>query len=102
MKLNVLQIIYFCLINYVFTFPNDLFDELWETNQPEPQTNNNPIKFQPKIKVESKEEQFDGRWQDEKALKGNVKVEHEPHYEEVKVEGTTLEQVRLEAYERDV
>uniref|UniRef100_A0A914GSK1 Secreted protein n=1 Tax=Globodera rostochiensis TaxID=31243 RepID=A0A914GSK1_GLORO len=86
MKLNVLQIIYFCLITYVFTFPNDLFDELWEKNQPEPQANNNSIESQPKIKVESNEEQFDGRWQDESALKGNVKAEHEPHYEAVKVE----------------
>uniref|UniRef100_A0A914GSJ6 Uncharacterized protein n=1 Tax=Globodera rostochiensis TaxID=31243 RepID=A0A914GSJ6_GLORO len=84
MKLNILQLI--CLINYVFTFPNDLFDELWETNQPEPQANNNPIESQPKIKVESNEEQFDGRWQDESALKGNVKAEHEPHYGAVKVE----------------
>uniref|UniRef100_A0A914GU95 Uncharacterized protein n=1 Tax=Globodera rostochiensis TaxID=31243 RepID=A0A914GU95_GLORO len=37
-------------------------------------------------RVESNEEQFDGRWQDESALKGNVKVEHEPHYGAVKVE----------------
>uniref|UniRef100_A0A914GUB4 Uncharacterized protein n=1 Tax=Globodera rostochiensis TaxID=31243 RepID=A0A914GUB4_GLORO len=81
MKLNILQLI--CLINYVFTFP--IFDELWETNQTEPQAN--PIESQPKIKVEPREEQFDGRWQDESALKRNVKVEHEPHFGAVKVEG---------------
>uniref|UniRef100_A0A914HSZ7 Uncharacterized protein n=1 Tax=Globodera rostochiensis TaxID=31243 RepID=A0A914HSZ7_GLORO len=59
--------------------------QLWETNQP--QTNNNTIKYQPKIKVEPHEEQFDGKWQDESALKRIVKVEHEPHYRAVKVEG---------------
>uniref|UniRef100_A0A914GRV0 Uncharacterized protein n=1 Tax=Globodera rostochiensis TaxID=31243 RepID=A0A914GRV0_GLORO len=42
----------------------------------------------PKIKVEPHEEQFDGRWQDENALKRIVKVEHETHYRAVKVEGT--------------
>uniref|UniRef100_A0A914HR79 Uncharacterized protein n=1 Tax=Globodera rostochiensis TaxID=31243 RepID=A0A914HR79_GLORO len=85
MKLNILQII--CLINYVVTFPNDLFDELWQPNQSEPQANNNPIESQPEIKVEPHEEQFDGRWRDEPALKGIVKVDHEPHYGAVKVEG---------------
>uniref|UniRef100_A0A914HS36 Uncharacterized protein n=1 Tax=Globodera rostochiensis TaxID=31243 RepID=A0A914HS36_GLORO len=86
MKLYILQII--CLINYVVTFPNDLFDELWETNQSEPQANNNPIESQPKIKIEPHEEQFNGRWQDESALKGIVKVEHEPPlYGAVNVEG---------------
>uniref|UniRef100_A0A914GS83 Uncharacterized protein n=1 Tax=Globodera rostochiensis TaxID=31243 RepID=A0A914GS83_GLORO len=58
-----------------------------QTNQSEPQANNNPIESLLKIKVEPQEEQFDGRWQDESALKGNVKVEHEPHYGAVKVEG---------------
>ncbi|KAI3408275.1 hypothetical protein GPALN_011910 [Globodera pallida] len=37
--------------------------------------------------VEPHEEQFNGRWRDESALKGIVKVEHEPHYGAVKVEG---------------
>uniref|UniRef100_A0A914HRQ3 Uncharacterized protein n=1 Tax=Globodera rostochiensis TaxID=31243 RepID=A0A914HRQ3_GLORO len=44
--------------------------------------------YGPKIKVEPHEERFDGRWQDESALKGIVKVEHEPHFGAVKVEGT--------------
>uniref|UniRef100_A0A914GRV6 Uncharacterized protein n=1 Tax=Globodera rostochiensis TaxID=31243 RepID=A0A914GRV6_GLORO len=81
MKLNILQLI--CLINYVVTFPDELFDELWETNQSEPQANNNPIEPKPKIKVESNEEQFD---RDEPAIKGMVN-EHEPHYGAVKMEG---------------
>uniref|UniRef100_A0A914GUA0 Uncharacterized protein n=1 Tax=Globodera rostochiensis TaxID=31243 RepID=A0A914GUA0_GLORO len=55
------------------------------TNQSEPQANN---KSQPKIKVELHEEQFDGRLREEFALKGVIKVEHEPHYGAVKVEGT--------------
>uniref|UniRef100_A0A914GSS4 Uncharacterized protein n=1 Tax=Globodera rostochiensis TaxID=31243 RepID=A0A914GSS4_GLORO len=57
------------------------------TNPSKPQANNNPIESQPKIKAEPHEEQFDGKWHDESALKGIVKVEHEPHYGAVKVEG---------------
>ncbi|KAI3419772.1 hypothetical protein GPALN_004202 [Globodera pallida] len=38
--------------------------------------------------VEPHEEKFDGRWQDKTALKGIVKVEPEPHYGAVKLEGT--------------
>ncbi|KAI3408268.1 hypothetical protein GPALN_011903 [Globodera pallida] len=48
----------------------------------------NHIMEQLKWKVEPHEKQFDGRWQDESALKENVKVEHELHYGAVKVEGT--------------
>uniref|UniRef100_A0A914HUJ2 Uncharacterized protein n=1 Tax=Globodera rostochiensis TaxID=31243 RepID=A0A914HUJ2_GLORO len=67
------------------SFPNPsegAFDDLQQ-----PQANNNPIESQPEIKVEPHEEQFDGRWRDEPALKGIVKVDHEPHYGAVKVEG---------------
>ncbi|KAI3419740.1 hypothetical protein GPALN_004171 [Globodera pallida] len=71
----------------------DILPSRWEkdispstTNQSEPEANNNAIKSQPNIKVEPHEEQFDGRCRDESALKGIVKVEHEPHYGAVKLE----------------
>uniref|UniRef100_A0A914GP18 Uncharacterized protein n=1 Tax=Globodera rostochiensis TaxID=31243 RepID=A0A914GP18_GLORO len=92
MKLKILQLI--CLINYVYTFPNDLFDELWETNQSEAQANS--IESRPKIKIEPREEQFNERWRDESSLKGIVKVEHEPHYGAVKVEKQLEDHVKEE------
>uniref|UniRef100_A0A914HQR2 SHSP domain-containing protein n=1 Tax=Globodera rostochiensis TaxID=31243 RepID=A0A914HQR2_GLORO len=71
-----------------WVFPMATLNVPERTTQWEPKAINDPIKSQPKIKIEPYEEQFDGRWRDESALKGIVKVEHEPHYGAVKMEGT--------------
>ncbi|KAI3418463.1 hypothetical protein GPALN_009791 [Globodera pallida] len=100
MKFNIQQLICFGLLNYVFTFPNDLFDELWQINESAPQASDNPIGSQPKIKIEPDEEQFHERWQNKSAQKGIVKIEHEQHYGAVNVKGTA--KIKHEPHYEDV
>ncbi|KAI3421789.1 hypothetical protein GPALN_012332 [Globodera pallida] len=53
-----------------------------------------------KLKIEPDEEQFHERWLNKSAQKGIVKIEHEPHYEAVKVEGTV--KIKHEPHYEDV